>query len=132
MTKLVSIAISLLILVQSFNISIAEIVEIDELIEHARFHSEEYGDDVRVCLAKHYGELKAEHSKKHQEEKEQHDELPFNHQVHMVTFSVFVLNEETIYNNDPLFSLDSVTHYFYQDSNSLFEKEGPFQPPRQA
>ncbi|NJB71708.1 hypothetical protein GGR42_002170 [Saonia flava] len=132
MTKFISIAISFLILVQSFHIGIGEIVELDELIEHAQFHSEEYGDNFLVFLSKHYGELKAEHSQKHQEEQEEHEEMPFQHQAHTVTLSAFVLNEAFLYTSTPEFRMDSATNYFYQASYSLFEKDGPFQPPRHA
>ena len=68
MTKIGSIAISLLILFQSFNIHLDDVIELDELIEHAQFHSAEYGDNFFVFISKHYGELKAEHNQQHQEE----------------------------------------------------------------
>lgn len=132
MLKIASIAISFLILIQSFNIGIGEIVELDELIEHAQFHSKEYGDNFMVFLSKHYGELKAEHNQKHQEEQQDHEEMPFQHQVHTVDLSVFVLNDISINTSTPEFTAYSAENYFYQASYSLFEGEGPFQPPRQV
>jgi len=52
MLKINSIAIALLILIQSFNIHLSDIVELDELIEHAQFHAKEYGDDFAFVLNK--------------------------------------------------------------------------------
>ena len=63
MVKFVSIAASFLILIQSFNICISDLVDLSELIEHAKFHSEKYGDNLFVFLSKHYGELEADHNK---------------------------------------------------------------------
>jgi len=131
-TQLTSIAISFLVLIQSFGISIGEIVEIDALIEHAQFHSEEHGDNFMVFLSKHYGELKTEHSQKHQEEQKDHEELPFNHQIHTAFLSVFVLNNTPFYTSTPEFSVKIATNYSYCASYPSFEEDGPFQPPRLA
>lgn len=104
----------------------------DELIEHALFHSEEYGDNFIVFLSKHYGELKAEHSKKHQEEQKDHEELPFQHQIHTAALSAFVMNELHFNTSNPDFTVPIASNYFYQDSCSSFDEEGPFQPPQLA
>lgn len=132
MTKLFSIATSLLILFQSFNVHFDDIVELDELIEHARFHSEQYGDDFFVFLSKHYGKLKTEHDQKHQEEKEDHEQLPFQHQCQTASLSAFVLNKLP---DSPLVLETAVHHavnFFYQASYHSLAQEGLFQPPRQA
>ncbi|WP_273568964.1 hypothetical protein [Maribacter halichondriae] len=130
MTKLVSIAISLLILVQSFNIHFDDIVELDELIEHANFHSEEYGDNFFVFISKHYGELKAEHNQQHQEEKEDHEQLPFQHQYQSTSLSAFVLNNISDYPLSPETVVHHDANYFYQASYHSLAQEGLFQPPR--
>jgi len=132
MIRLISIPLSLLILIQSFNISIGEIVEMDELIEHARFHSEEYGDNFIVFLSKHYGELKSEHSTKHQEEQKDHEELPFQHQMHTATLSAFVLDDQDLSTINPNFAERISGNYYYQDSHSYSIEKGLFQPPRRA
>ena len=132
MVKITSIAVSLLILVQSFNIHLSDIVEMDELIEHAQFHAEEYGDNFLVFISKHYGELKAEHSEKHQEEQEEHEQLPFQQQGQTALLSAFVINQPDHY---PI-EIDLVAHrdsnYFYQVSYHSLTQEGLFQPPRQV
>lgn len=131
MLKITSILISSLILIQSFNIHFDDIVEIDELIEHAQFHAEEYGDNFFVFISKHYGELKAEHSQKHQEEKEDHEQLPFQNQCNLASFSAFVLNQTA---NDYPVVIDFVygcdSNYFYQVSYHSLAQEGLLQPPR--
>jgi len=132
MIRLISISLSLLILVQSFNISIGEFVEMDELIEHARFHSEEYGDNFLVFLSKHYGELKNEHSEQHQEEQQEHEELPFQQQIHSSTLSAFVIHDQDISTINPNYTVQTSRNYFYRDSHSFFIEKGLFQPPRQV
>ena len=130
MFKLTSIAISLLILIQSFNIHFDDIVEMDELIEHAQFHAQEYGDNFFVFISKHYGELKADHSQKHQEEKEDHEQLPFQHQCNSVSFSAFVLNQVAEYPLEIDLVYDFDSNFFYQDSYHSLAQEGLLQPPR--
>lgn len=132
MLKLTSISVSLLILVQSFNIHFSDIVELDELIEHAQFHAEEYGDNFLVFISKHYGELKAEHSKRHQEEREEHEQLPFQHQCQTALLSAFVLNQTPDYPLEIDLVVDLDSNYFYQVSYHSLAQEGLFQPPQLA
>ncbi|NHF60393.1 hypothetical protein FK220_013650 [Flavobacteriaceae bacterium TP-CH-4] len=132
MIKFVSIVVSTLILFQSFNIHWKDIVELDELIEHAQFHAEEYGDNFVVFISKHYGELEAEHSQKHQEEKKDHEQLPFQHQCQTASLSAFVLNQPTEYSAALEIKSDEDSNYFYQASYRFLAQEGLFQPPQQA
>lgn len=128
--KLFSIVLSSLILLQSFGIHWNDIVQLDELIEHAQFHSDQYGDNLVVFLSKHYGELKADHQKQHQEEKEDHEKLPFNHHCPIASITAFVM--------DASFSgLDYVEEVEYKSINfqycppsSTLHAEGILQPPR--
>ncbi|MGB3149942.1 MAG: hypothetical protein WBB27_04710 [Maribacter sp.] len=130
MLKLTSIVVSLLILVQSFNIHFSDIVELDELIEHAQFHAEEYGDNFFVFISKHYGELKKEHNNKHKEEREEHEQLPFQHQSQTAALSAFVLNKTIIYPLEIAIFINQASHYFYLASYHSLAQEGLFQPPR--
>ena len=132
MQKLFAISTSLLILFQSFNIHIDDIIELDELFEHAQFHAEEHGDNFFVFISKHYGELKAEHSKKHQEEQEEHEQLPFQNQCQTALLSAFVLNQTADYPVEIDLTLDCDSNYFYQASYHSLTQEGLFQPPRHA
>lgn len=130
MKPLFSISLSLVILIQSFGVGISNIAQIDEFIEHAQFHSEQYGDNVLVFISKHYGELKADHNREHQEEKEDHEQLPFQHQSHISLITAFVLNskkEEFKFVEIPKFKTH---HFYYQASTSSLHLRGLFQPPR--
>lgn len=132
MVKLISIATSLLILIQSFGIHVDDVIVVDEMFEHAQFHAEEYGDDFFVFISKHYGELKGEHNKQHQEEKEDHEQLPFQHQCNSTSLSAFVLNKTTDYPLEIDVVIDRDSNYFYQISYHSLAQEGLLQPPRRA
>lgn len=132
MSKLISISFSFVILLQGFGISLNDISQIDEFIEHAQFHSEQYGDNVFVFISKHYGELKADHTKEHQEEKEDHEQLPFQHHTQISSTSVFFLNTHKEEIKIPEFSKFNTFNFFYQAPISSLHKLGLLQPPRQA
>lgn len=130
MNKLFSILLSCVILLQSFGMHIDDLVQIDEFIAHAQFHSEQYGDNVLVFISKHYGELKTAHDKEHQEEKEDHEQLPFQHQSHTTYVMDFNLNFKV----PELSTLDvlefRIFNFHYQAPLSTLHSEGILQPPR--
>ncbi|GHC50691.1 hypothetical protein [Ulvibacter litoralis] len=132
MVKLFSISFSFLILLQSIGLSFADIARIDELVEHAQYHNEQFGDNIAVFLAKHYGELKAEHHKEHHEEKEDHEQLPFQHQTNVSSMASFVLNCAKNEFKTPDFSESRTHNFFYQEPSSSLHLKGLFQPPRQS
>lgn len=131
MTKIFSISISIVILIQNFGISVNDIPLIDDFFEHAQFHSEQYGDNVFVFISKHYGKLKTDHEKKHQEEKDNHEQLPFNHNncSHISSMSAFVINSFKEELKTPNFSELTVTNFYYQAPTSSLHKLGLLQPP---
>lgn len=123
---------SFVILLQSVGLHTDDLVQIDEFIEHAKFHSEQYGDNVFVFISKHYGELKAAHEKEHQEEKEDHEKLPFQHHC---SLSSMVAYTTSIFNTDletPIVSEHKVTNFFYQPPSSSSHTKGLLQPPRHS
>lgn len=130
MGKLFSILMSYMVLLQSFTIDLGDIAQFDELLEHASFHYQKYGDNFFVFVSKHYGELQNKHNKEHQEEKKEHEQLPFNHQSCSHYFMAFVLTTAHV----PLLKLDpfmdTSPDFFYRESYSLFEKTDIFQPPK--
>ncbi|WP_299120958.1 hypothetical protein [uncultured Winogradskyella sp.] len=132
MSKLFAIPLSALMLIQSFNIGTDDILQFDELIEHAQFHKQEYGDNFLVFLSKHYGELKTEHSKNHQEEQKDHEQLPFQCQGHFSTVIAFLPHQTPIYSGE-IETLDSTEFNFryFNFYSSLYE-EKQLQPPKQA
>ncbi|MEQ5790840.1 hypothetical protein J4E06_07240 [Muricauda sp. NFXS6] len=133
MNKIVIIGISLLLLLQSSNVHFKDLVELGQLVEHYQFHNKEYGDNFMVFVSKHYGELKASHSEKHQEEKKEHEKLPFqHHQAPCAQPLVFVLGQENFINSYSEIPLASKGNFHYQMSYSLIWGDDPFQPPKNA
>ena len=106
-------------MLQSFGVHYDDIVQLDELIEHAQFHSEQYGDNMIVFLSKHYGELKADHQRDHQEEKKDHEKLPFNHSStsHTCVADVFI----SIYKSDlnVVEFLDSIIYRIHSELRTI-------------
>lgn len=132
MTKLLSIVLSGLILVQSFDISINDITQVDELLEHASFHAEKYGDNLMVFLSKHYGELKEQHNKDHQEEKKEHEELPFQNPCTSSSFTALAAATPFL-DLIPLHTTEfSAASFTYQAPTSSPHTEGLLQPPQLA
>lgn len=130
MLKVFSISISFIILLQSLGITIHDIAQLDDFIEHASFHKKQYGDNVLVFISKHYGELKASHEREHHEEKQEHEQLPFHHQSHVCSISVFILNNKIEVIDVVEFSDFKSHNFIYQEPSSSLIKESPFQPPR--
>ena len=131
MLKLCSILVALLILIQGVNFNFGDLVQLDELIEHAQFHKEEYGDNFLVFLSKHYGELKAEHSEKHQEEAPEHEQLPLNQQLSpLLVLSPFIIDHQLHADLTIDFSIGNENLFHYSFSNSSLFSLGVFEPPR--
>ena len=133
MTRAISLFLSLLLLLQSARISFADLVQFDELIEHARYHQQQFGDNFLTFLSKHYGSQKEDHSQKHQEEKPQHEQLPFQQLAHMMGTYAFTHRQplpELAFPPDNLG--DQQPGFFYFRPGSTGFRSGVFQPPRQA
>ncbi|MBT8271454.1 MAG: hypothetical protein HKO90_02175 [Flavobacteriaceae bacterium] len=130
--KLLSFILSALILVQSLSFSFEELSQIDELIEHARFHKAEYGDNFLVFLSKHYGEQKSQHERDHQEEKEDHEQLPFNCQNQLLTSVVFFVQGNPVTVSSSVFKTNEESLFYYISPISDYLKKGLLQPPRSA
>ena len=132
MAKIFSISLSFLVLFQSFNVNLGDLTHIDELLEHAEFHAEKYGDNFLVFISKHYGELQEEHSQENQEEKKKHDELPFTHHCCSHVFTAYVINkiQIPILKKGPV--ADYTSNFYYLDNYASFEKFDIFQPPKLA
>ena len=130
LSKLLSISLSFVILIQSFGMTVSDIAQMDEFIEHAQFHSAQYGDNVIVFISKHYGDLKAEHDQEHQEEKEEHEELPFQQHSQLSSIQYFVLNTENVSVDAPEFSDFKADNFRYLALSSALYSDSPFEPPR--
>lgn len=132
MNKLASIVLSTVILLQTIGLHTDDLVQIDEFIEHAKFHSEKYGDDVLVFISKHYGELKAAHEKEHQEEKEDHEQLPFQHHSHLSSIIAYTPNPLHTELETPMMAEYKDSNFYYQAPSSSSHTKGLLQPPRHS
>lgn len=130
--KLFSISLSFLMLFQSIGITLNDISQIDEIIEHIEFHNEEYGDNFFVFISKHYGELKSDHEKKNHNEKEDHEKLPFQSQSNLVSSTLFTLVSIKTEFLALSFSEFKKHDFFYNKSFSTIHLDGLFQPPQQV
>lgn len=130
MKILFAIPLSLLVFFQSLGVGISDILALNELVDHANFHSEEYGDDSFSFFEKHYGSLKAEHQESNQEEKPQHEKLPFQHNYSNHSVCDVVKIKLGFSLERPLFTLTSNPHFYYKNLYSYLEKPSVFQPPR--
>lgn len=132
MVKLLSILMSGLILVQSFDIAVNDIMQLDELIEHASFHSEKYGDNILVFISKHYGELKEQHNKDHQEEEKDHEELPFQNHCSCSSITAIVTAPSFLDLNSLNAPECTVANFNYLEPISSPHAKGLLQPPQFA
>ena len=132
MQRLVTILLSSLVLLQSLNIQVNDLLDFDELIEHYQFHNEAYGDTFLDFVSKHYGELKAEHSQKHQEEQSEHEKLPFQHTGHAFSTLEFVLVSSFLTNTILDISASKQSNFYYQISYSFDLTYGLLQPPKNS
>lgn len=132
MKTIVAISLSFLVFFQSVGFSISDIFLLNDLVKHAEYHSEEYGDDFFTFFEKHYGDLKAEHENSHQGEKSPHEKLPFQHNScnHLVAEVIFVGYEFAL--EKSVVSYASTPHFYYQDLYSFLERASIFQPPKIA
>lgn len=132
MNTLFSIVLSSIILLQSFGLHVDDLVQIDEFIEHAQFHSEQYGDNVFVFISKHYGELKAAHDQEHQEEREEHEQLPFQHNSQTFSVTDFTFNNTALALAGLVFPESKSFNFYYKAPSSSLHSDGILQPPRKA
>ena len=133
MLRLTSILLSSLMLLQSLHLGIRDLVQLDELMEHARFHRQQYGDSFLTFLAKHYGDQKEDHDREQWEEQHEHEQLPFQqHLQQLLGHTHYFLAHNFIWNSLPDYQ-ESQMHLFYYHLRSprIFE-DGVFQPPRHS
>lgn len=132
MKSLFAISFSLLIVFQSVGFGMQDIFLLERLVQHAEYHSENYGDDFFTFYEKHYGSLKTEHQKNHKEEDQEHQELPFQHTSchHVLNDVVFAPFEIPILKAE--INTQRLHTFHYQNLYSSLEKVSIFQPPKFA
>ncbi|MGO4912530.1 hypothetical protein [Leeuwenhoekiella sp. W20_SRS_FM14] len=133
MQKIATAILSVFILAQSFNVSFGDFLHIDDLIAHYEYHQETFGDTIITFIDKHYGELKSEHNREHQEEREDHEKLPFEHQHSCVHSVVAFFNQNDLEVIPKIIPADQVSSNFeYHNSYSHAVDSSIFQPPKNA
>jgi len=132
MIRMISIWLSVTLLFQSGNFGLDDVLRIGELIEHAKFHSDQYGDNFFTFLSKHYGSLKKDHEEHHKEEQKDHERLPFNHSSCTHSVTLFVIDYHEIPLKKPESLKDTDANFFYKDHYSFTNQSQVFQPPRYA
>ncbi|MFY0713514.1 hypothetical protein J1D01_07545 [Seonamhaeicola sp. NFXS20] len=132
MSKLISILLSGFILMQSFHVVVQDFLQIDEFLEHAQYHKQEYGDNFFVFLSKHYGKLKLEHSKNHQEEQNDHEQLPFQCQGHCSILIGFIPFQTSYHINTLKATKTTKTNFHYLNLYVSLNNKELLHPPRQA
>lgn len=130
MLKLASILLSAILLIQGISINTAELQKIGELLEHAQFHKERYGDNFTSFLDKHYGNQKNQHNKEHQDEKNDHEQLPFHHSGPLVMQPVFLVGSAMPNVMNALLTESQQANYFYRQLHSSLLIREILHPPR--
>lgn len=129
MSKLIAFTYSFLILIQSFNINLEDFSKFSVLLKHAEFHKEKYGDTFFEFLAEHYGDSKVNHEDDHEE----HKDLPFKDAQHMLTHTntsfISITNNFDFQYQE---FIEIPFNFHYEDTFTNFEKSSIFQPPKHA
>jgi hypothetical protein len=114
---------------QSIQINLNDLYKIKDLIEHANYHAEAYGDDWLTFFSKHYGEQKEEHTETHQHEQEDHNKLPNADQLISSTLT-FIYQQYRLEISSPISNCEN-SSFFYQSLYHFQNLVDIFQPPRQ-
>lgn len=130
MKILVAISLSLLVLFQSAGLCVSDFFMLKDLIEHAEYHSEEYGDNLITFFEKHYGSLKTEHQEQESQEQTQHENLPFQHSTsHQLLIEGIVSDYKVTLNKNT--KINKVkSHFYYENHYSFLETTSILQPPQ--
>ena len=128
MKGIFSLLLASLFTLQSLQINMSDFNKIIDLVEHASYHSEAYGDGWFTFFSKHYGDLKEDHKRTHEHEKEQHSKLPNINHFFSAT-NIFIVNQIAIDFKSPEASTKEVT-FFYLSLYHFQDLVDIFQPPR--
>lgn len=132
MKTIFAISLSFLIFSQSVGLSASDVFMLKDLVEHAQYHHEKFGDDFTTFFKKHYGSEKTEHQKKHKEEKSQHEKLPFQHNnANHIVVDVIVAGYGFPLEKSVIPYIGN-SHFYYQNLYSFLERASIFQPPKIA
>lgn len=130
MQKAISIFLSMILLAQGFSLHAGELQKMGELLEHAEFHKEQYGDNFASFIDKHYGNQKEQHGREQQGEKNDHEQLPFHNSTPLVMQSVFLVDSTLPSVIQALVIESQQANYFYLQLDSYLLIHEILQPPK--
>ena len=130
MMRVGAILVASLILLQSFQISVSDLVQMDELMEHARYHKQQFGDDFISFISKHYGADKKQHDQQHKEERPQHEQLPFQQLLQSGIVHTFFFTDSMQVLLPPSVESQTQPGFHYLLCRASGFQSGIFQPPR--
>jgi hypothetical protein len=127
MYKIISIILTLLILSQTSEVSIVDVLKVKNLYTHVKFHQEHYGDTIIDFLTEHYGDGVVDHKNDHRD----HDNLPFKHSSKTCSHNILLFTIDLIHQELKIdSSLDSRVNFFYKETTSVYELNAILQPPQ--
>lgn len=129
LTKASSITLAIFLLAQSFNLHSGDYFKLGALISHLEFHQDAYGDDLFTFISKHYGDKKSSHDQE-QKEREDHQRLPFNHNICSDSGQIFIIDLNKMAYPLPGDELYSNANFHYQNSYTFLQNTDFFQPPK--
>ena len=127
MKGILSAFLGFFIFFQSINVMMIDILKLNELIEHAQFHEEEYGDDWLTFYIKHFGDESENHLANQHQEK--HNKLPIHDHLNISNSPVFVLSNSLDIKLNDNFQTNTTVYYSYIEMCSNFIGKDIFQPP---
>lgn len=127
MIKVAAFILALTVLIQSFNFDASDLQKIPTLVNHFSSHFDN-GDSLSEFVSMHYGSSTQNHEEEHQE----HGELPFKHQhidSHFQLAFVITVNQ---YPLDCIETSHDTQNFNYKEPLTSLVVHNFFQPPKIA
>lgn len=125
-----AILLSFSILVQGLNFHLADLAELEVLASHYKEHQASYGDNIFTFFEKHYGELRQEHDQEDHQGSDEHEKLPFKHDVCHLSGSTLLISPFAQERVPVSLQVFSAPNFFYLDNYSFLDQTDIFQPPK--
>ncbi|MAD96430.1 MAG: hypothetical protein CMB99_03795 [Flavobacteriaceae bacterium] len=126
MKKILSILLTQLILIQSLQIGFDDFVKIENLLEHAQYHQEQYGDTFFEFLMEHYADDDhpiVEH--------EEHKDLPFKKDAnHLNQAPIMIAFQAVKYDLAQQSNQQKKGSFFYKEPVTESSHSIILQPPK--
>ncbi len=126
MKKMISILLTQLILIQSFQIGFEDFAKLENLLEHAQYHQEQYGDNFFEFLIEHYADeddIIVDH--------EEHKDLPFKNDTnHLNQAPTLIAFQSEVYELEKDFYQIKTGSFFYKEPVTEPSFSIILQPPK--